>query len=292
MHNMSPNPLTRHLRQPKIYIRLPSGGEYYGSALNRTENGEYPVLAMTARDEITYRTPDALLNGQATVDVIQSCMPNILDAWQIPSIDTDVILTAIRIASIGETMDIEVQVPGLEGETRTFAMDLKKVIDDMYTQTYDNTVVVDQFTVETVPTNYRYFTEMSTQAFEEQRIFRLLKDEKISESDRLKHIQTSFRKLTDMNLMLVKNSIASVTYSGEPAVTDRDHINEFIDQIDHHGFKKIMDHIEKQKQKFSIRPAEIALPAEDVDRGAPKTLTIPLSLDQSNFFGPGSRTGQ
>ena len=31
-------------------------------------------------DEITFKTPDALLNGQATVDVIQSCIPNIKDA--------------------------------------------------------------------------------------------------------------------------------------------------------------------------------------------------------------------
>ena len=32
---------------------------------------------MTAKDEMMFKTPDALLNGQATVDVIQSCIPAI-----------------------------------------------------------------------------------------------------------------------------------------------------------------------------------------------------------------------
>ena len=70
------NPLKKHLRQPKIYIKLPSQGKYWHpNAIDFPESGELPVYAMTARDEITFKTPDALLNGQATVDVIQSCMP-------------------------------------------------------------------------------------------------------------------------------------------------------------------------------------------------------------------------
>ena len=106
------NPLVKHLRQPKIYIKLPSEGHYWPSnALEKTQNGEYPVYAMTAKDEITFKTPDALLNGQATVDVIQSCIPNIKDAWQTPSIDLDAILVAIRMASFGEKIDMSAQVP-------------------------------------------------------------------------------------------------------------------------------------------------------------------------------------
>ena len=32
------NPLAKHLRQPKIYIKLPSGGEYWpGKSLEKTE---------------------------------------------------------------------------------------------------------------------------------------------------------------------------------------------------------------------------------------------------------------
>ena len=94
------NPLRQYFRQPAIYIKLPSQGKYYPpGTLNSSVTGEYPVYPMTAIDEITYRTPDAMFNGQATVNVIQSCVPDIKDAWQMQAIDMDTVLVAIRIAS-------------------------------------------------------------------------------------------------------------------------------------------------------------------------------------------------
>jgi hypothetical protein len=90
------NPLSQYFRQPSIYIKLPSGGQFYPpGALDMPPNGELPILPMTAVDEITYRTPDALYNGVATVDVIRSCVPNIIDPWCIPVIDVDPLLIAI-----------------------------------------------------------------------------------------------------------------------------------------------------------------------------------------------------
>ena len=85
-NRMADNPLKGYFRRPSIYIKLPSGGNYWPQGmLEMPENGELPVYPMTAIDEITYRTPDALFNGQALVDVIQSCIPAIKNAWAIPS---------------------------------------------------------------------------------------------------------------------------------------------------------------------------------------------------------------
>jgi hypothetical protein len=99
------NPLASFFRQPKIYVSLPSKGEFYPQgSLVKTPNNEYPVFAMTARDELLFKTPDALMNGIATREVITSCIPNILDPWQIPSLDVDAVLSAIRIATYGEEM--------------------------------------------------------------------------------------------------------------------------------------------------------------------------------------------
>ena len=99
------NPLANYFRQPKMYMRLPSHGQFYPEgALDKSEIDEYPVYAMTAKDELMFKTPDALMNGQAVVDVVQNCIPNIKDAWQVPSIDMDIILIAIRIATYGEKL--------------------------------------------------------------------------------------------------------------------------------------------------------------------------------------------
>ena len=98
----SQNPLKKYFRQPKIYLRLPSKGNFYPKGvLDFPESGEIPVYAMTARDELIIKTPDALINGESTVEVIKSCIPNIKDPWKMPNIDTDAILIAIRIAKIG-----------------------------------------------------------------------------------------------------------------------------------------------------------------------------------------------
>ena len=95
----SANPLRQYFRQPAIYLRLPTSGDHWPEgSINIPPNGELPVLPMTAIDEITYRTPDALFNGQAVVDVIQSCVPSIKNAWAAPAPDINALLTAVRIA--------------------------------------------------------------------------------------------------------------------------------------------------------------------------------------------------
>ena len=83
---MQNNPLAKHFRQPQLYIQLPSKGKYYPpGTLEMPVTKELPVYPMTAKDELSFMTPDALLNGQGTVDVIQSCIPNIKDAWAMPA---------------------------------------------------------------------------------------------------------------------------------------------------------------------------------------------------------------
>ena len=112
MENANPNPLSKHFRTPGIYIKLPSGGRYWPeNALNLPLNGELPIYPMTTKDEIILRTPDALLNGSGVVSLIQSCCPNISDAWQTPNIDIDAILIAIRIATYGHNISFQSNCP-------------------------------------------------------------------------------------------------------------------------------------------------------------------------------------
>ena len=66
------NPLKRYYRQPQISIQLPSKQKYYPeTVVQKTVTGEHPVLPMTAIDELSFRTPDSMMSGQSTVDVIR-----------------------------------------------------------------------------------------------------------------------------------------------------------------------------------------------------------------------------
>ncbi len=121
---MVSNPLANYFRQPKIWLKLPSEGKFYSKgAIDISANGTYPVYAMTAKDELMFKTPDALLSGESTVQVIKSCIPAIMDPWKMPSIDLDVCLIAIRIATYGETMELHSTCPHCNSENE-FEMNL------------------------------------------------------------------------------------------------------------------------------------------------------------------------
>lgn len=281
--NIEQNPLRKYFRQPKVYITLPSKGDFYQEGvLEMTENKEFPVFAMTAKDELIIKTPDALLNGQATVDVIQSCIPNIKHAWQMPSVDLDACLVAIRIATYGESLDITTKVPVL-GEDRQFTIDLRQVLNKLVTPTFDYKLKIGDIGVELRPLTYKEFTETNLKTFEEQRIFQLVNDDELDDAERLNRFGQSFKKLTDLTVGMLTKSIAKLTI-GDEEVTNPTFINEFIDNVDKEFFKSITDHLEEQRKKFAIEPIKVESNEEDVAAGVPKTWEVPITFDQSNFF--------
>lgn len=280
---LTPNPLQKYFRQPKIYIQLPSQGKYYPvGSIDIPENGQFPVYPMTARDEIMMKTPDALVNGETTVSVIQSCMPNIKNAWDVPNIDLDVILVAIRIASYGETMEVGINVP-VTKEERTYDLNLVQMMDTMTSMQYENSVIIDDLTVHIKPLTYRDFTQTSMKTYEEQKIFNILNNDDISTEEKLAKFNTSFRKLTDLTIVTLEKSVQRISGDGFE-VTDPMHIREFVDNADKSVFKKIIDHIEEQKDKFSIKPIKITATPEEVELGVPETYEVPFSFDPSVFF--------
>ena len=282
------NPLAKHLRQPKIYIKLPSKGQFWpNGALAIEETGEYPVYAMTARDEITFKTPDALLNGQATVDVIQSCLPSIKDAWQTPSIDLDAILIAIRMASFGDMLDMSIKVPGTDID-KDFQFNLQQLYDSYINTTYEDTFTIDGFNVKIKPINYKAMTTQAVKAFEEQRIFTVINDDNVDNHVKIQKFQEAFGKLTDLNLKLVTQSVIAIQPIGEDVVTNTDHIKEFILGADAKTYNQIKDHIEKQRDKYTQKPITVDATEEEIAAGAAKTYDVPIQFDQSNFFGSGS----
>ena len=282
--NIEQNPLRKYFRQPKVYITLPSRGNFYpDGVLDMPETGELPVFAMTAKDELIIKTPDALLNGQATVDVIKSCIPNITNPWNMPSVDLDACLIAIRIATYGEKLDITTKVPVL-GEEREFSVDLRQLLNKLVTPEFDNNLKLGDIGVELRPLTYKEFTDSNLKTFEEQRIFNLVNDEQMDDSEKLSRFSDSFKKLTNLTVNMLSKSIAKLKI-GDDEVTNGVHIEEFIDNVDKDFFKGITDHLEEQRKKFAIEPIKVTSNEEDIAAGVPEEWEVPITFDQSNFFG-------
>lgn len=284
MENRQHNPLHKYFRQPKLYIRLPSSGNFYPpGALEKTETGEYPIYSMTAKDEIMIKTPDALLNGQATVEVIQSCAPNIKNAWKIPSIDVDALLVAIRIASYGETLDVTTTVPVID-ESKTYETDLRLILDKLLNATFDPVCEINsELTVHLRPLTYDEFTKNSIRTLEEQRIMRIVNDEKLSDEEKMLQFGASFVKLTEVTIGMISQGVAKViTPEGE--VTDTEFIKEFIDNADKSVLTAIVNHLDKERKKFAMEPFKVQTTEEEQAAGAPREFEVPITLDSSNFF--------
>jgi len=250
--------------------------------LEQTETGEYAVFPMTAKDEMIMKTPDALLNGQATVDVIKSCVPNIKDPWQMPSIDLDAVLIAIRIATYGETMDISAKVPNV-GTEKTFSADLNEILGDFAMGEFDGTFESNGLKVNIRPLSYQEFTKSSIKTFEEQRIFNLLNNNEVSEEEKLARFNESFQKLTTLTMETLTKGITSIEVEDQ-RVDNPQHILEFVENSEKKFFNDVLEHINKQREKFQVKPFVAQADEEEIAAGAPETYDIPITFDNSNFF--------
>jgi hypothetical protein len=277
------NPLKAFYRQPKLYLTLPSQGKFYpDDAIDISETGEYPVFSMTAKDELSFKTPDALINGQSTVDVIQSCIPAIKNAWLMPSLDLDAALIAIRIATYGEMMNIGTTIPGIE-EDRDFQVDLRTILEGLLTAQFEDAVYLDELTINLRPLTYKEFTQSALKTFEEQRVFSLVNDDGLTEEEKLAKFNVSFKKLTELTVGMIISSIVSIAV-GDNVVSNPHQIKEFIENADKKFYKALTNHIEEQKKKFAIKPLRVELDDEDIAKGAPKEFSVPITFDQSHFF--------
>jgi len=279
------NPLSMFMRQPKIYIRLPSQGNYWPSdSLIMSETGEYPVYSMTAKDELMLKVPDALMNGQAVVDVIQNCIPNIKNAWHTPSIDMDLILIAIRLATYGEMMETPLKF-GDDLEL-SYQVDLRMVMDGLMSQIYwDPAVPInDSLTVFVKPLNYKHMTEAAIQTFQTQKIMQVVNDDKMDEDTKVKLFRESFSKLSEATIGVIHHSISRIdTINGS---TDNPaHIKEFIDNVDKDIFNMIQAHLEQMKDVNTIKPMIVDVTDEMREKGITgDTVEVPLTFDPSTFF--------
>ena len=277
------NPLKKYYRQPRQFVRLPSNYKYYKpGTIQIPESGEVAVFPMTAKDELLFKTPDALLNGEATVRVIQSCIPAITNAWEMPALDIDTCLVAIRMATYGTKMQVKVFVPKTKIE-KDMELDLQAALDRLLSNTYEEQFLYQNMEVTTRPLTYKEFTEAAIKTFEEQRLATVVQDKDMPEEEKIKRFQASFSKLTDINIQMVSASVASIRVDGQ-TVTDKTQIQEFLENTSKEFYQTIIDQSTKQKDNFTIPPVEMTATPEEIKAGAPETYKVPVLFDQANFF--------
>ena len=279
---MTPNnPLQQYFRQPAIYIKLPSSGQFYPpGTLTMTETGDLPVYPMTAIDEITYRTPDALFNGQATVNVIQSCMPNIINAWAIPAMDIDTILVAIRIASYGHEMEFGTACPKCAAESNR-ALDLRSVLDRIQMPDYNKSIQTGDIEIYFRPMNYKNLNDNSQMQFENQRLLQMLPTNEVGDNEKMTALTAALKKITDVTVSALAQSIAIIK-TPNAMVSEQEYIQDFLKNCDRVLFNNIRDKIIELKSAAEMQPMKLV--CDECSHEYEQS----LSLDMTTFFARAS----
>lgn len=280
------NPLETYFRQPAIYITLPSKGEYYPpDTITFNENKEIAVYPMTAKDEIVMKTPDALLTGQSTVDVIQSCIPAIKDAWKIPSIDIDTILIAIRIATYGEEMPVSIPITEIK-ESLSASVNLTNALERVNGHVPNTELILPSgIKVKIKPIDYAMMSRQAMRVYDEQRMVRTVQDSELDDETKTKKYMEVFTKVAMYSVDEMISSIDTIHTPDGKQVTEQGYITEFVQNMDVSTSKLIKQKIDEIRKTGAIPPMEYDVPEDMVEKGAPKTISVPMTFDTSVFFG-------
>jgi len=253
---MDNNPLKQYFRRPSVYMKLPSNGQGYpDGALDMPENGELPVYPMTAIDEITARTPDALYNGTAIAELITSCVPNIKDPWSVPNVDLDALLIAIKAASSASgEMDLESICPKCE-EAATYKINLAAILASISSPDFSEELVTGDLKVKLKAVSFKEVNDASLKQFEFQRMAAQL-DSIENEDDRNKLMKESLQKVTDLTMDLLCNAIE---YIQTPTlkVDQKDFILDFLRHCDRNVYVTIRDRSAELRQISEVKPMKI-----------------------------------
>lgn len=275
------NPLSKFFRQPGIHLKLPSNGRWWPEGkLELPVTGEIPIYPMTTKDEIILRTPDALMNGQGVVDVIQSCCPSIKDAWSMPSVDVDAVLIGIRIASYGNNMDVNSTCPHCK-ESNDHAIPLGPVLDSIECPSYKETIQYQTLKIKLHPQPYYAVNSTNRISFEEQKIANVLAMQDVDPIVKAKELADSMNRLVNLGIASVVESTEYIELEDGDRIVKKEFIQEFYENAESNVIKSIQESLGNIAAGARIKPVKLQC------NECSEAYDLELEFDYANFFGKG-----
>ena len=246
------NPLKQYYRAPKLYTSLPSAGQY-NDIEEKSGSGEVAVYAMTSKDELTLRNPDALLNGEAVIQLIKSCVPDIVNVRSLPVCDVDILLIAIRMSTYGEIMETKIRSPHGAKREDEYSVNLNAILENVRPIMPDPNVILESGVVCYVrPFTYNTQTKLNLLAYDQAKAIRNIEAAGGEGANpELSQFKNMFVKLADQNTDSMVESVVKITTPDGETVLDKAQIKEFLLNLDAVSMKKIDNKIIELNQSSS-----------------------------------------
>lgn len=283
---MSTNPLTAYSRIAKLQINLPSGGRFADVTEGQSNltGDEIQIKPMTGVDELYLKNPDALLSGEAVAKCIQSCT-GIQDVYSLTNTDVNTLLLAIRYASYGQFLQLDVKCPVCEEEFLQ-DVDIEVMLDTIEPLKNEYTCILSSsdLVVSVRPHTFEMAQKIALLAFSETQALGAL--EGVAEVGALAAFSRSYRKIADLSVNAIINSIISVTTPDGIVITDTDEINEFVREVSKDEMATITDILLDANKTSYDGSSDIKCINEECEH----VWNQVVEVNTTNFFDRGSRS--
>lgn len=239
--------LQKFYRTPKLFVPLPSGTSYYNTAvLEYSAEGEIGILPMTVHDEMALKNPDALLNGEAITNVLLNCVPKLKDPKQLLSMDIEALITAIRVASFGETVDVTFNCPECKKDTEV-SLNLKSAFNLIKFLPETNVVNLPSgLSVFVKPVDFEGDIVSFKISMESKKLLAEISREEENSPDRTELINRLYGNISKYTVILLVRSITRIVCEKEGIdVTDKSEIAEFLNNTVGSDIKEISNKVKE-----------------------------------------------
>jgi hypothetical protein len=237
------NPLKQYFRAIKSYIRLPSGTSYYTlDIIKFTDDGEIGIMALTGKDELILKNPDALLNGEAIIEILSSCVPSLKNPRALLTNDIDALITAIRYTTYNDTIETSLHCPKCKHEN-VFKLNLQYALDNMSTLEPEYVVNLESgLTVFVKPYSFPELIKSLHANFERNKLSKSLENDGLEDNLRSGILAKAFREIAVTKFELLTGGIVKIVDDANGInVSDKSFIKEFLQNIDKKSVDKISD---------------------------------------------------
>jgi hypothetical protein len=277
------NPLGQYFRKPGLNVRLPSGGKFYAIPPKMTVDGEIAVFPMTAKDELLVKNADSLLNGDALVNLIRSCVPDIANPSEIPNPDLDAVLLAIRKATYGSKLDINANCPCFDW-SGAYSIDIDNMMQQIVdTPDFNSVELSNGLQVNVKPNSLNDQNKLGMTQFENIRKLQSITDT-TDESVKVKINNDITARNIILTQEIIANAILNVSMPNGTVVSDTAMIKEWLNQLEVGDFKLIEDKIGEINKSGTSTSTTVKCGKE----GCERMFDIDFTLDPVNFFAQGS----
>lgn len=256
------NPLYQFYRKPGTYINLPSGGRFYKKAPKLTDSQELAVYPMTARDELILKNPDALYNGEAVRQVLTSVLPDIADVNEMPAADVDMALVAMRMASYGDDLSLDVAHGCTESKNRTqrITVGLGSIVSSMrpIDPATGKVILSSGLEVHLRPYNLQDQARLLKAQFNSMRSMQVVEANKnLTVEERTAAATREYDVIVMLSQDLLFGCVEKVVLPTGTEVTDRKYISEWLKNLDRASIKRLEDEIKKFQEFGIIREVDV-----------------------------------